>query len=189
MLFRSGWGVFIAPTTKTAVGEGYCRRAHRTVRCASHVTQPLGFDRWSSDLWGHRTVRWCTGQVLFTVPCAFCACSDFCARSPRTVAHCSPFTDDRWRASRCSRWHTGQSDATLDSPVNYSGAAPQIPEGGKFGVDLPAAVRAAILHQQQFPCPLIFPKIASSASSALVHRTLSGAPDQGAFWDVFCLFV
>ena len=26
-----GWGVFIAPTTKVAVGEGYCRRAHRTV--------------------------------------------------------------------------------------------------------------------------------------------------------------
>jgi hypothetical protein len=33
-----------------------------TVRCASHVTQPLGFDRWISDMWGHRTVRWCTGQ-------------------------------------------------------------------------------------------------------------------------------
>jgi hypothetical protein len=39
--------VFIAPTTKVAVGEGYCRRAHRTVRCASHVTQSLGFNRWS----------------------------------------------------------------------------------------------------------------------------------------------
>jgi hypothetical protein len=66
-----GWGVFIAPTTKVVVGEGYCRRAHRTVRCASHVTQPLGFDRWSSDMWGHRTVRWCTGQSLFIVRCAF----------------------------------------------------------------------------------------------------------------------
>jgi hypothetical protein len=30
-----GWGVFIAPTTKVAVGELYCRRAHRTVRCAT----------------------------------------------------------------------------------------------------------------------------------------------------------
>ena len=49
-------GVFIAPTTKVVVGEGCCRRAHRTVRCASHVTQPLGFDRWSSNKWGHRTV-------------------------------------------------------------------------------------------------------------------------------------
>jgi hypothetical protein len=42
-----------------------------TVRCASHVTQPLGFDCWSSDMWGHRTVWWCTGESLFTVRCAF----------------------------------------------------------------------------------------------------------------------
>jgi hypothetical protein len=28
-------GVFIAPTTKTTVGEGCCRWAHRTVRCAT----------------------------------------------------------------------------------------------------------------------------------------------------------
>jgi hypothetical protein len=66
-----GWGVFIAPTTKMAVGEAVCRWAHRTVRCASHVTQPLGFDRWSSDRWGHRIVQWRTRQVLFTVWCAF----------------------------------------------------------------------------------------------------------------------
>jgi hypothetical protein len=26
-----GWGVFIAPTTKRTVGEGFCRMAHRTV--------------------------------------------------------------------------------------------------------------------------------------------------------------
>jgi hypothetical protein len=30
-----GWGVFIAPTTKMVVGEGFCRMAHRTVRCAT----------------------------------------------------------------------------------------------------------------------------------------------------------
>jgi hypothetical protein len=29
-----GWGVFIAPTTKRTVGEGFCRMTHRTVRCA-----------------------------------------------------------------------------------------------------------------------------------------------------------
>jgi hypothetical protein len=40
-------GVFIAPTTKVAIEEGCCRRTHQTVRCASHITQPLGFDRWS----------------------------------------------------------------------------------------------------------------------------------------------
>jgi hypothetical protein len=30
-----GWGVFIAPTTKRTVGEGFCRMAHQTVRCAT----------------------------------------------------------------------------------------------------------------------------------------------------------
>jgi hypothetical protein len=64
-------GVFIALTTKVVVGEVVCRWAHQTVRYASHVTQPLGFDRWSSDRWDHRTVRWCTRQVLFAVRCAF----------------------------------------------------------------------------------------------------------------------
>jgi hypothetical protein len=127
-----GWGVFIAPTTKVAVGDGCCRMAHRTVRCTSHITQPLGFDRWSSDLWGHRTSRWCTRQSggatdshcsLSGAPSG--ACSDFCARSP----HCSPllytFADDRWCCSRYSAWHTGQSGGPPDSPVNYSGVALQ----------------------------------------------------------------
>jgi hypothetical protein len=125
-------GVFISPTTKVAIGEGFCRQAHWTVRCASHVTQPLGVDRWSSDKWGHRTVRWCTGQSMFTIQCAICACSDFCACSPRIVAHCSPFVDDRWRCSRYSAWHTGQSGATPDSTVNYSGEAPRKPEASKL---------------------------------------------------------
>jgi hypothetical protein len=40
-----GWGVFIVPNHQTTIGEGYCRWAHQTVRCASHVTQPLGFGR------------------------------------------------------------------------------------------------------------------------------------------------
>jgi hypothetical protein len=38
-----GWGIFIAPTTKMIVGEGFCRMAHRTVRCATRhcpVHQP-----------------------------------------------------------------------------------------------------------------------------------------------------
>jgi hypothetical protein len=41
-----------------------------TVRCASHVTQPLGSTVEASDNWAHRTVRWCIGQLLFTVWCA-----------------------------------------------------------------------------------------------------------------------
>src|SRR5688572_8148075 len=40
-LNSGGWGVFIAPTTKMVVGESCCRMTHQTVRCASHVTQPL----------------------------------------------------------------------------------------------------------------------------------------------------
>jgi hypothetical protein len=33
---NGGWlGVFIAPPTKLAVGGGFCRRVHRTVRCAT----------------------------------------------------------------------------------------------------------------------------------------------------------
>jgi hypothetical protein len=57
-------GVFIAPTTKNgrwkavvAWHTGQSGAPPDTVRCASHVSQPLGFDRWSSDLWGLWAVR------------------------------------------------------------------------------------------------------------------------------------
>jgi hypothetical protein len=89
-----------------------------TVRCATHVTRPLGFDRWSFCLLGHRTVRWCTGQSLFTVRCAFWLCSDFCAYCSAITALCRRSLA---RSSRCSA-------GTPDSPVNYSGAAPRIPK-------------------------------------------------------------
>jgi hypothetical protein len=45
-----GWGGCLSTGTPDSPVR------HRTVRCASHVTQPLGFDRWSSNKWGHRTV-------------------------------------------------------------------------------------------------------------------------------------
>jgi hypothetical protein len=58
-------GVFITPTTKLAVWWRLLSHgAPDTVRCASHVTRPLGSDRWSSDVWARLAVRWCTGQVL-----------------------------------------------------------------------------------------------------------------------------
>jgi hypothetical protein len=38
-----GWGVFIALNHQTTVVAGCCRWAHRTVWCASHVSQSLGF--------------------------------------------------------------------------------------------------------------------------------------------------
>jgi hypothetical protein len=161
-----GWGLFIAPTTKVAVGEGCCRRAHQTVRCASHVTQPLGFDRWSSDMWGHRIVRWCTGQSLFTVRCTFWRLLWLCARSP----HCSLFTvafaDDRWRCSRYFAWHTGQSGATPDSLV------------------LHRTVRWIIAEAISRS-----PKVARSELISLAHRTLSGAPNQGSLRFSLVLFI
>jgi hypothetical protein len=98
-----GWGVFIALTTKMAVGEGFGCRAHRTVRCAtghSPVHQPR-----------HPTVRVRPLELLTTGPpdspvvhhrcCSlsgapFDACSDFCAQARTIAFHCS-FADDRWR--------------------------------------------------------------------------------------------
>jgi hypothetical protein len=59
-------GVFIAPTTRTLSG--------------APATSP---NRWGSTV-GALTSG-ATGQSLFTVRCAICACSDFCAQS----AHCS----------------------------------------------------------------------------------------------------
>ena len=100
-----------------------------TVRCACHVTKPLDSDRWSFCLLGHQTVRWCTGQALFTVRCAIWLCSD-------SGAHCSAFNAfyrrSLARSSRCSA-------GTPDSPVNYSGAPSEIPEGSEFSFKCPGA--------------------------------------------------
>jgi hypothetical protein len=64
-------GVFIASTTKLdrwwrllSTGAGQSGAPPDTVRCASHITWPLGSDRWSSDLWARPAVLWCTGQAL-----------------------------------------------------------------------------------------------------------------------------
>jgi hypothetical protein len=135
-----GWGVFIAPTTKRTVGGGCCRMAHRTVRFAiGHYPVPLGSDRLSSDKWGHRTVRWCTGQSLFTVWCAFWRLLWLLRTQWTLFTGPVPLQTTVGAWSRCSAWCTGQSGGTPDSPVNYSGAASWIPEGGKFRVELPGA--------------------------------------------------
>jgi hypothetical protein len=112
---NGGWLVaFIAQPPKVTVGRlSVAWRTRQSgaapdiVRCASHVTRPLGFDRWSFCLLGHRTVRCCTGQSLYTVRCAFWRCSD-------TGAHCSALNAfcrrPLARSSRCSA-------GTPDSPV------------------------------------------------------------------------
>jgi hypothetical protein len=66
------------------------------------------------------------------------------------------FADDRSCSSRCSAWLTGQSGATPDSLMNYSGLAFQKPEAEKFRLYGPWCTRHC----------------------TVVHRTLSGGtPD------------
>jgi hypothetical protein len=85
-----GWGVFIAPTTKRAVGEGCCRMVHRTVLCATVPATSPG--RWvptvgalTSGATGHSSGAPDSHCSLSGAPSD--ACSDFCARSE----HCSLF--------------------------------------------------------------------------------------------------
>jgi hypothetical protein len=148
-------GVFIAPTTKMVIGEGCYRWAHRTVRCASHVTQLL-------STIGALTCG-ATGQSggapnshcsLSSAPSG--ACSDFCARSP----HCSllmyTFAVNRWRCSRCS---AGTPDSSvLHRIVRWIIAEWhfQKPKGGKFGVDLPSAPDSPVRQTRAtFGCLLL----------------------------------
>src|SRR5688572_15519070 len=134
-----GWGVFIAPTTKTAVGEGCCRWAHRTVRCAIRhcpVRQPR-----------HPTVRvltvstvgaltsWGIGQSGAT-PDKHYSLSGAPSGSALTLCelstHCS---------RHCSFLQTTVGAVAIaplgapDSPVNYSGVRWRKPEAEEFRVD------------------------------------------------------
>jgi hypothetical protein len=160
-------GVFTGPTTKVAVGEVCCRRAHRTVRCATRhcpVRQPR-----------HPTVRVRPLQLLTCGPpdspgvhrtgpvhcqvCHLVPALTLCALS----AHCSR------NVHFCRRPLALIAVAPLgtpDSPVNYRGGQFQKPEGGKFGVDLPGAPDTVRWHTGQ-----------------------SGAPDQGSLRLSFALFI
>jgi hypothetical protein len=136
-----GWGVFIAPTTKTAVGEGCRRWAHQTVRCTTGhcpLRQPH-----------HPTVRvltvstvgaltsWGTGQ-FGAAPDRHCSLSGAPSGAALTLhelsAHCS-------RALFLLQTTIGVVAVTPlgapDSPVNFSGVAFEKPEGGKFEVNPP----------------------------------------------------
>jgi hypothetical protein len=70
--------------------------------------------------------------------------------SARAGAHCSLLLF-RYRRSLalCSRYSAG----TSDSLVNYSGVAPRIPEGGKFGVWFPGAPDTIRWHTGQSGAP------------------------------------
>jgi hypothetical protein len=80
-----------------------------TIRCASHVTQPLEFDRWSFIFLWHRTVRCRTGQSG-AAPDRYCSMSGaplMAALLCRALfAHCSSgiqlLQATVARSSRCS---------------------------------------------------------------------------------------
>jgi hypothetical protein len=104
--------------------------------------------------WAHRTVRWCTGHVLFTVRCAprqhthwgleqltvevVCpvVAPDSLVPHRTCPVHSgfSALTSDLhcslWQSTVGARlpllcWLTGHVRCTPDSPVNYSGACPE----------------------------------------------------------------
>jgi hypothetical protein len=138
-----GWGVFIAPTTKPTVGEAVCRWAHRTVRCATRhcsVRQPC-----------HPTVRvltvstvgaltsWGTGQSS-AAPDNYYSVSGalwLCRALLRTVAHCSVW---QWLLKSTIALGAIAPLGAPDSPVNYSGAAPEKPEGEEFSLYGPRGI-------------------------------------------------
>jgi hypothetical protein len=92
---------------------------------------------------GHRTVTvHCPVRLLTSA-----------LTSARAGAHCSV---SLFLCRRPLALFSRYSSGTPDSPVNYSGVASQIPEGGKFGVNLPGAPDTVRWHTGQ-----------------------SGAPDQG----------
>ena len=145
---NGGWlGVFIAPTTKVTVDEGFCRMAPRTLSGApatspGHWVLTVG----ASD-------RWATGQSGGAPDSHYSlsgAPSGAALTSTRAGAHCSLLL---FRCRRplalCSRYSAG----TTDSPVNYSGAAPRILEGGKFGVGFPGAPDTVRWHTGQYVAP------------------------------------
>jgi hypothetical protein len=68
--------------------------------------------------------------------------------TPALTSACTvhAFADDLCADSRCSVWCTGQSGDPPDSPVNYSGAALQKPEGGKYEGVWPWAPDSPVCH-------------------------------------------
>jgi hypothetical protein len=89
---------------------------------------------------------WGTGQSG-AAPDRHCSLSGAPSGAALTLgelsAHCSrcrgPLESTIALGSRCSAWCTGQSGGTPDSPVNYSGAALQKPEGEEFESIAPGA--------------------------------------------------
>jgi hypothetical protein len=125
------WGIYSPQPQKQPLGQAAIngRIGPDTVRCASHVTQPLGFgSSWPLELWLHAAPdRHCTlSGAPLTSTLWLCA-------------HCSPlftelaaFAMDRCAEEPLLHWCTGQSGGTPDSPVNCSGATQEKPKTAEF---------------------------------------------------------
>jgi hypothetical protein len=107
----------------------------------------------------HRTVRWCTGQSggapdsHYSLSGAPSSAALTSARRRALFTFTLPLQTTISVVEPLLRWRTGQSGATPDSPVNYSGAALRIPEGGKFGVSFPGAPDTVRWHTGQSGAP------------------------------------
>jgi hypothetical protein len=152
-----GWGGFLSPTTKPTVEEAICRWAHRTVRCASYVTQPLGFWQFRPlELWRlgapDSPVPHRTGTVQCPVRLVAPALT-----SARTVH--ALFTLLQTTIALLAVAPLGAPDSPLTHRIVRWIIAERLfqkPEGGKFEVVWPWAPDTARWHTGQ-----------------------SGAPDQG----------
>jgi hypothetical protein len=96
---------------------------------------------------------WGTGQSG-AAPDRHCSLSGAPSGAALTLhelsTHCSAFAGVRW--SRPLRW-SHCSAGTPDSPVNYSGAAVQKPEGEEFGSIAPGAPDTVRWHTGQSGAP------------------------------------
>jgi hypothetical protein len=162
-----GWGVFIAPTTKLTVGEGFCRMAHWTVQWAT----------------GHCPVRQPRHQAVRVRPLELLTCAppDSLVAHRTVTIHCPMrLLVLLWllRAQACTvHFHCSCVDDRWREVV----VAP-----------LPHRTVRWIIAER----PPEFPKVASLELGSLVHRTLSGgAPDspvrqtRAAFGLSFALFI
>jgi hypothetical protein len=111
-----GWGVFIALNHQPTVGGGCCRWAHRTIRCASHVTQPLGF--WS--FWPLEALSSSGTGQSGAASDRHCSVSGAPltggSGSARTVLHCS---SDLQLLQATVTWSSRCSAVTPNSPVAH----------------------------------------------------------------------
>jgi hypothetical protein len=165
-----GWGIY-SPNHQNMVVGGLLSHG---VRCATGhcpVRQPrqpaVGVQ--PLELWLVGPLGYPVVHRTSPVDCPVCQLRVLCPLRAQARIKCVA-VDRCARSSRCSTgtsdspvWHRTLSGASPDGPVNYSGAPFHFPEGEEFSLECPGAPDTVRWHNGQ-----------------------SGAPDQGAFWDVFC---